>query len=42
MSTKERIVLSLVVTVMTVGFLTIATWNVERLEAVNNQIVMEG
>lgn len=39
---KEKLILFAVTVVMTVGFLTIATWNVERLEAVNNQIVMEG
>jgi len=39
---KEKLIGSIIVIAMTVGFLTIATWNVERLEAVNNQIVMEG
>jgi hypothetical protein len=38
---KEKLIGSIIVIAMTVGFLTVANWNVERLNAIDNQMVEE-
>jgi len=38
---KEKLIGSIIVIVMTIGFLTVANWNVERLVAIDNQMVEE-